>query len=214
MGWFIALAVVFLLAVLPLGILLTYGGEGVRVGVSVGPVSFLLYPRKKTEKKPTAKSESKPETKPEPQETQEAQPQPSQRAKEESHKNGGSPTDFLPLVKTGLDLLCDLRRKIRVKELYLRWILASSDPADLAVHYGRAWTALGNLMPRLEQLFVICKRDVEVECDFTASESKCIARLDVTITLGRALVLIAVYGIRALKEYRTIQTKRKGGAAL
>lgn len=214
MGRFIVPAVVFLLAALPLGILLTYGSEGVRVVVNVGPVPFLLYPRKKKEKKPTAKPESKSETKPEPQKSPEPQSQPSQPAKEERPQNGGSPMDFLPLVKTGLDLLCDLRRKIRVKELYLRWILASSDPADLAIHYGRAWTALGNLMPRLEQLFVIRKRDVEVECDFTASESKCVARLDVTITLGRALVLVAVYGIRALKEYRTIQTKRKGGAAL
>ena len=191
MGWLIALGILVLLALLPLGISLGYGGEGASVTVRIGPAHYRLYPGKKKRKKS--------ETKPEPQKEPAKAPQTTGGEKKTS---GGFLTDFLPLVKMGLELLCDLRRKIRVKELYLRWILASSDPADLAIGYGRAWAALGNLMPRLEQLFVIRKRDVEVECDFTASESKCIARLDVTITLGRTLVLAAVYGIRALKEYK------------
>lgn len=191
MGWWIALGILLLLALLPLGISLGYGGEGASVTVRAGPAHYRLYPGKKKRKKT--------ETKPEPQKEPAKASQTTGGTKKTS---GGSLTDFLPLVKTGLDLLCDLRRKIRVKELYLRWILASSDPADLGISYGRAWAALGNLMPRLEQLFVIRKRDVEVECDFTASESKCIARLDVTITLGRMLVLATVYGIRVLKEYK------------
>ncbi len=71
---------------------------------------------------------------------------------------------------------------------------------------------MGNLMPQLERLFVIKKRDVEVECDFTASETLVIARLDLTITLGRLLGLAIVYGIRALREFLKLQKKRKGGA--
>ena len=51
-----------------------------------------------------------------------------------------------------------------------------------------------------------------MECDFTASETLVLARVDMTITLGRLLALIVVYGIRAVKEFLTIQKKRKGGA--
>ena len=94
----------------------------------------------------------------------------------------------------------------------MKLMMASSDPCDLAVNYGRAWAAVGNLMPMLERIFVIKKRDVEVECDFTAAETLVIARLDITITLGRILALAVVYGIRAVKEYLKIQKKRKGGA--
>lgn len=191
MGWLIALGILILLALLPLGVSLRYGDKGASVTVQVGPAHYRLYPGKKKRKR----SETKPEPQKEPAKA-------SQTTGGEKKPLGGSLTDFLPLVKTGLDMLCDLRRKIRVKELYLRWILAASDPADLAIGYSRAWAALGNLMPQLEQLFVIRKRDVEVECDFTASESKCIARLDVTITLGRMLALAAIYGIRVLKEYK------------
>ena len=127
-------------------------------------------------------------------------------------EKGGSLLDFLPLVKVALNFLGDFRRRLRVNRLELKLILAGGDPCDLAVNYGRAWAAVGNLMPQLERLFVIKKRDVEVECDFTASETLVIARLDLTITLGRLLGLAIVYGIRALREFLKLQKKRKGGA--
>ena len=66
-------------------------------------------------------------------------------------------------------------------------------------------------MPRLEELFVMKKRDVEVECDFTASQMLIFLRLDITITLGRLLALAAVYGFRGLKEFLNLNNKRKGG---
>ena len=116
-------------------------------------------------------------------------------------------------MKTGLDLLGDFRRKLRIDNLYLRLILASADPCDLAVNYGKTWAAVGNLMPVLEKCFVIQKRDVQVQCDFTASETLVIARADITITLGRLVALVAVYGFRGLKEFLILRNKRKGGAA-
>ena len=94
----------------------------------------------------------------------------------------------------------------------LKLILAGDDPCDLAENYGKAWAALGNLMPQLERLFVIMKRNLEVECDFTASETLVTARLDLSITLGRLLKLVAVYGVRGLKEFLNFKKKRKGGA--
>ena len=80
-------------------------------------------------------------------------------------------------------------------------ILAGDDPCDLAVNYGRAWAAIGNLMPSLERLFIIRKRDIQVSCDFTGTEIKIAAKGDMTIPLGRTLCLGVVYGIRALKIF-------------
>lgn len=212
MGWLITGGVLFLLAVLPLGVKIRYDSDGLRIKVILGPVRFTVYPRPKKEAKEKKK---KPEKKQEPQK-EENLPKPPQPPKEETPKEkketGGSLTDFLPLVKVALDFLGDFRRKLRLDDLYLRLILASSDPCDLAVNYGKTWAAVGNLMPVLEKCFVIKKRDVEVECDFAASDTKVIARLEITITLGRLLALAVTYGIRALKEFMTIQNKRKGGA--
>lgn len=215
MGWLITGGILFLLAVLPLGVRICYDEAGLLAKVILGPIKLTVYPLPRKDKKEKKKA---PEPKPEPPKETENLPKPPQPPKAEKPKGeakkekGGSLLDFLPLVKVALDLLGDFRRKLRLNDLYLRLIMAGGDPCDLAVNYGRAWAAVGNLMPRLERLFVIKKRDIEVECDFTASETKIIARLDLTITLGRLLALAVVYGFRAVKEFLSIQNKRKGGA--
>lgn len=212
MGWWIALGVVFFLGILPLGVSARYGGEGALLRVIAGPVRLTLFPRKKKEKKPKPPPKADKQSGSE----EESLPKPPQPLKQEPpadrKEKGGSLRDFLPLVKVALNFLGAFRRKLRVSRLELKLILAGGDPCDLAVNYGRAWAAVGNLMPRLERLFVIKKRDVEVECDFTASETLVIARLDLTVTLGRLLGLAIVYGVRALKEFLKLQKKRKGGA--
>ena len=72
---------------------------------------------------------------------------------------------------------------------------------------------MGNLLPQLERCFDIKKRDVEVECDFEASQTLIIARADITITLGWLLGIVVFYGIRALMQFLKINNKRKGGAS-
>ena len=224
MGGWITLGILALLAILPLGVRIRYDAAGPLVKAIIGPVQFALYPRRKRERKPPEKK-SPERTSPEkpkadaPSDNQRRKepvmpepPQPPQPSKKEKNISGGSLADFLPFVKLGLDFLGDFRRKLRVKDLYLRLILASSDPCDLAVGYGKAWTAVGSFLPALERWLVIKKRDVEVECDFTASETKVIARMDITMTLGRLLTLVAVYACRGLKEFIQFRNIRKGGA--
>ena len=201
MGWLIGLGIVVLLAVLPLGVRIRYDCDGIAVTVLAGPVRILVFPRPKKEKK--KKEKPKPEKK---------KTAPSEKEPPKKEKAGGSLTDFLPLVKLALELLNDFRRKLRVDNLRLKLVLAGDDPCDLAVNYGRAWAALGNLLPRLERVLVIRKRDLNVECDFTADSTVVTAGLDITITLGRLLALAVVYGLRGLKEFLSISKKRKGGA--
>jgi hypothetical protein len=209
MGWLIAFAVIFLLAILPLGASVKYNADGPLVKVIAGPVRFTVFPMKKKEKKPKKEKKQKKEKEPEQMPAADAK---ADTQKEEKKEQGGSVLDFLPLVKVGLNFLGDFRRKLRLNRLELKLIMAGDDPCDLATNYGKAWAALGNLFPLLERAFVIKKRDIEVECDFTASEMLIIARLDITITLGRIIALAVVYGIRALREYLKIMKLRKGGA--
>lgn len=220
MGWLIALGVVVLLAVLPLGVSVKYSAEGALVRVILGPIRLTVFPlprKEKKEKKPKKTQRQPDAAAPVQQEPalpppQNPAPPPQPKAQKPKGERGGSVLDFLPLIKVALDFLGDFRRKLRLNNLELKLILAGGDPANLAINYGRAWAALGNLMPHLDRLFVIKKRDVEVECDFTTSETLIFARLDLTITLGRLLSLAVCYGIRALKEFLNIKKKRKGGA--
>ena len=209
MGIWITAAFLLALAILPLGIHVRYNEAGFLLRVIAGPLKITVFPRKKKPKKQKAKQKKQnAEKSPESTDSGDTPPQPPKPLPEPKEK-GGSLTRFLPLVRLGLKFLGDFRRKLRVDNLCLRLILAGDDPCDLAVNYGRIWAAVGNLMPQLERLFVIKKRDIQVECDFTAEEISVIAHVDITITLGRLLTLAVVYGIRVLFEF--LSMKRKGG---
>ena len=214
MGWLITLGILVLLAILPLGVSLKYNADGACVRLILGPIRLTLFPTKPKEKKEKPKKEKKTKDAAKTKKAASKEPMPEKPKippKEEPEK-GGSWTVFLPLVKTVLDFLGDFRRKLRVNRLELKLIMAADDPCDLAVNYGRAWAAVGNLMPQLEKIFVIQKRDVEVECDFTASKTLVIARLDLTITLGRLLAAVVRFAFRAIKQFLQIKKSRKGGA--
>lgn len=202
MGWLIAAGILILLGVLPLGVSARYNADGVRVRVIAGPVRVTVFPMSRKRKK------QKREKKPLP---------PRQEKKEESgqsvpQETGGSLKDFFPLVRLGLDFLGDFRRKLRVNVLEVKLILAGGDPADLAINYGRIWASAANLDPLLQRVFIIKKKKIDIGCDFTAQSSTVIARLDLTITLGRLLGLGVRYGLRGVREFMKIKSKRKGGA--
>ena len=210
MGWYITLAILFLLAILPLGASVLYDAEGVRVRVVAGPLKLQVFPMKKKPKKDKQKKD-----KPKKEKKKKPVHEPGEPgAPKPKEKKGGSWKDFLPLVRVALDLLNDLRRKLRVDHLKLHLTMAADDPCDLAVNYGRMNAALAGLLSQLERFLVIKKRDVHVDCDFTASETVILARLDLTITLGRILSIAVVYGIRALMTYLKIKKQREGGADL
>lgn len=193
MWWLIIVGVVLLILLMPVGIRGRYNDNGGIAWVTVGPFRFLLYPNKKGDKK--------------------ASEVVAEFAKKKTVK-GGKLSDFYPLFGDIIELLSELRRKLRVKRLVFKVILAGDDPCDLAVNYGKAWTALGNLVPRLEQFLVIRKRDLEVECDFTADKTLIYADIHITISFVRLIGIVLIKGTRIMKKYLSIIEKRKGGANL
>ena len=134
-GLLIALLALGLLWVMPIGVRLAYHEDGSYVGLKFGFLKVKLYPKPKKEEKSKKKS-AKSET------TQ-------KKTTQKSH--GGSLTEFVPIVNVVFDFLSDFRRKLWVQNLEFKLVLAGDDPCDLAVHYGEAWAALGNLFPLLEQ---------------------------------------------------------------
>ena len=203
MGWLIALGVLILLALLPLGASVVYDEDGPRAWILLGCLKLPVFPRKKKPRKEQQKKQKKPKK------TASSEKKPFPKP-----KTGGSWTDFLPLARVALDLLNDLRCKLRVNHLKIHLTMAGDDPCDLAVNYGRMNASLAALIAQLERFLVIKKRDVHVDCDFTASETVILARLDLTITLGRILAIAVRYGVRGLTTFLKIKKQREGGADL
>lgn len=215
MGWLIALAILILIGFIRVGVLVRYDADGPLLRLILGPLKLTLVPDKKKSRKDDKhvfgkeKKQSKKSAAPQDKLPTDPPPAPKPAKK----KSGGSLTDFLPLVKVALDFVGDFFRRLRFQDLYLRLILAGDDPCDLAMNYGRAWAAFGNLAPVLDNALNIKKRDLEIECDFVSEQTTVIAGADITITIGRILYLLVRYGYRALKEFIKMKKKRKGGAA-
>ena len=206
MGWLIALGVLVLIAIIPAGASIFYDEDGFRAFVIAGPFRIPIFPVKKKEKK-EKKEKPKKEVKKKTGKTSAAKANP-----KEKKKKGGSLLDFLPVLDKILDFLSAFRRKLRVPHLELKLILGGGDPSDVAYNYGRGWVVLGNLMPLLDSVLYIKKRDLEVECDFLAEKTTVVARFDISITIGRLLSLVIVQGVPVLYKLLKVLNKRKGGA--
>ena len=206
MGWLIALGVLVLIAIIPAGASIFYDEDGFRAFVIAGPFRIPVFPVKKKEKK-EKKEKPKKEVKKKTGKTSAAKANP-----KEKKKKGGSLLDFLPVLDKILDFLSAFRRKLRVPHLELKLILGGGDPSDVAYNYGRGWVVLGNLMPLLDSVLYIKKRELEVECDFLAEKTTVVARFDISITIGRLLSLVIVQGVPVLYKLLKVLNKRKGGA--
>lgn len=206
MGWLIALGVLVLIAIIPAGASIFYDEDGFRAFVIAGPFRIPVFPVKKKEKK-EKKEKPKKEVK-----KKTGKSSPAKAKLKEKKKKGGSLLDFLPVLDKVLDFLSAFRRKLRVPHLELKLILGGGDPSDVAYNYGRGWVVLGNLMPLLDSVLYIKKRDLEVECDFLAEKTTVVARFDISITIGRLLSLVIVQGVPVLYKLLKVLNKRKGGA--
>ena len=196
MGWLIALAIILLILFCPIGVSARYDQQGAVVKVIAGPLRLQVFPGKKKKKE---------------KETPPAQSQGTDNAPQEKTQ-GGSLTDFIPTVRLVFDFLAELRRKLLVKKLVLKVVLAGDDPCDLAVNYGRACGALASVEPQLSRFFRIRRKELDVECDFTADKTTVYAAVDLTITIIRIFSLGLRHGVKILREYARITKLRKGGA--
>lgn len=203
--WMIALlvlAIFLLIGCIPVGADVSYLGGVLAVKAKIGLISLKLLPKeKKAPERKKPKKEKKTET-----------PKEANGEKKKSPLLSGGISGILELLQLACSVLGDLRRKLRLEELMLRVRFgAGEDAAKTAVQYGRAWAAIGAIMPYLERLFVIKKRDIGAELDYNESEKMSVdAHLVITITIGRVVALALRAGIRFLRIYKEM---KKGGAA-
>ena len=197
----VILAVLLLIGCIPVGVDAAYGEGGIRLAVKIWLFRLQLLPQKLKKKKKPAKKAAPKQKKPAPE-------KPAGEKKPNPLLSGGV-DGILELLDLGVQTLGDLRRKLRVEELTLHVTFAGDDPADAALHYGQAWAAIGALMPALDRLFVIKKRDICPILDYNREQMSIDAHLILTLTIGRALALGLKAGLGFLK---LLNDSKKGGA--
>ena len=196
----VILAVLVLIGCIPIGVDAAYGEGGVLLSAKISFFRLRILPAKsKKPKKPKKPKQQKPAASP----ALSAAPDTpaAEAAPQKKLALPGGLRGILRLANLALSTLGDLRRKLRVEELTLHVTFAGDDPADAALH--------GALMPALDRLFVIKKRDICPILDYNREQMSVDAHLILTITIGRALALGLKAGLGFLK---LLNDSKKGGA--
>ena len=198
-GWFvlgIIAAVFVLIGCIPVGVDARYHENALALRLKIGFFTMQVLPAKPKKKKAAPKKEkSAPKN---------AAAKPA-KPKKQFQMPKLTLQDILALADLACDTLGNLRRKLRVEVLVLHVTLGGSDPAKAAILYGRAWALIGMLNPKLEQLFVIKKRDIQPILDYNEKKMKLDAQLVLTITIGRAICL----ALRALVRFLKLWLNKK-----
>ncbi len=183
----ILLAVLGLLALLPLGVHARYDSGGPWFALVIGPVQVQLFPGKpKIEK------------------TKKQKPKAAKVRKKQ--RIGGSIRDFYPFLQLVLDFWDQFFHKLRVSRLTIHvGFGGSGDPAKAALNYGRAWAAIGAIMPPLRHVLSIKKENISASCDFTRGEMQIFAELKATLFLGDLLTMALRHGLKGVKLFRAIK---------
>ncbi len=192
MIWLIGLGIIVLLAFVPLDLRGEYDAFGPRAWLQVGPWKYPLYPRKKSAPKQRRKSTA------------------NKHSNESAAK--GTSKEFKSIVSLFIDVVKDLHRKLRVDLLELKIALGDSDPADLAINYGRVCALVESFLPQLERVFVIKEQNVDISCDFNATKTVIFSKLYLSVTIGRLVGLLINHGFKYAINHIKTTNQRKGGA--
>lgn len=192
----VVLGLLILLLVLPVGVIAQYSETGGDITACIGPIPIKIYPREEKDKHRKKDIKDEKSKKGENQE------------KTGKIGLGGGVPMFKELLNLGLEALGCFRRRLLMKEFSLHLTIGAQgkEPAHWGLLYGGAWAGVGNLIPLLENIFRIKKRDIQVFLDENSGENSVYGRGEFRLFLWEALYLLIYYGLRGLNIYN----KRKG----
>lgn len=224
------LAVVAVILLLRIGVSARYDGHSVQIRARAGFARILVYPRLK--KKPgrrhrknaapdldaqpereklieVATEASEPITKPKKHE--EPLKQSAVKLKGLSHKSKVAN----PNAKLSVEMICAyarfalhtggrMLRGLRVDILRLYVGVGGRDARAVAISYGGAAAAVSSLLPMMESVLRIKKKDIFVEALFDRDTTELTGEIEITAVVGRlALIALSIY-----REYLKLNNKK------
>ncbi len=198
----IILAVLLLIALLPVGARLRYEDGTGDLALTAGALRFRLWPKKpparrklRREMKKLWKNQERNSKKTKHASSSKSKSSVLQKLKKQKDKKL-SFSQFLDLLRVGLQMMGKLPRKLLVRELTLHVTCGGTDAAKAAAQYGYAWAAVGTTLRMLEQRFRIRHRDVGVALDWKEEKTAVALCLDIQMRIGTMLLLALTTAIR------------------
>lgn len=192
----VVLIIIAIILIIRVGATLIYGEDGLELAAFVGPVRIKITPKEEKKEK-EKKSEKKKKTK---------------KEKEEQVKKldvGGKVSAIKSILPAVFDALGKLRHKLSVDELIVHYTVASDDPAESAILFGRVSAAIGAATPIIENAFKIKNRDIGVNVDFSLKDPIIYIRARFSLAIWEVLYIIYGPGKEFIKLLLAADKKKQ-----
>ncbi|MCL2081465.1 MAG: hypothetical protein FWH16_05125 [Oscillospiraceae bacterium] len=119
--------------------------------------------------------------------------------------------DTKKLIRFALGAVPRFIKLLRVDELRFRYVAGGRSADRTAIAYGRACAAIGALLPFMDRYLRVRRRSVTADLDFGGGKTRCSGVIQVTVTVGAALMfgLWALIGLMKCRK-ENINTKENG----
>lgn len=117
--------------------------------------------------------------------------------------------EIMEYVRSASPPLKRLFKKIRCRDLTIRYVVATDDAAKTAIKYGAVCAALYPVIEWLTTYFSVKAREVRVEADFSKKEDSVFAHGKIKLRLSTALGCVLWLGFRVAKTYVKFLPKSK-----
>ena len=181
-----ALAAVFLLGGLCVGLRGEYTPETAGAWLRIGPAEVRIFPR------PAGKRPDRPKETGQDRPSGKKKPRPTFLSRRGLLELGRR---LFPLL---LEAAGQFRRKLQIDELRLRLVAGAPDPADAALRYGQANALLGAIWQPVTRVFHVKAGWARVEADFERTEPALYGRVSLSLTVGELAALGLSFGVKAL----------------
>lgn len=191
----IILAILLILALLRLGVYVSYSEDGVKLQVFAGPVRITLLPKdpnkKQKEKKPKTKKQkpAKTETKP-----------------TDNDKKGGAAQLILDLLPGIGSALGKFRRKLSIDILKIYFTSASDDPYKAAMNFGYSSAAFGTLTAFVRRFFKVKKLDMQSAVSFEIEKPIVYIEAQFSLAVWEIIHIAGGFGLFFIKIYKNANT--------
>ena len=102
-----------------------------------------------------------------------------------------------------------LFKKIRIRDLYIDWVVGSDDAAKTALKYGGICSAIYPLLEWMKLFFDTKVNEVNIEADFSAEKDDIFLYMTMKLRISTALACVIWLGWRVLKTYLRYNSKPK-----
>ena len=210
----VVLAVLLLLAVIPVGVDGGYTEDAARLSIKIGPLRWGIYPlkeRQETEEQRAdrlARRAKKKLRREEKQRKKEKTAPPETASAEKKKLNIPQLTE---LAKLGFHALNRFRRHLCVDYFRLYWTAAAANPYDAAMQFGAVSAAMGTLDPLAKKAVHVRRSELRVETNFDRETPAVDTWITMTIRIWEVFWVGLAFGTEFL-IWKWRHREKKAGA--